>query len=75
MRNGPLPRFKKMYKISEKRIQFASLYKIILQGVESTNCCVDLSEYSALNPASNIAPSTRHILRNMATMYICGKMF
>ena len=75
MRNESLPRFKKLYRFSEKRLQFASLCKIILQGAESTSCCVELSECSVLNPASNIPPSTRYILRNRAAMYICGEMF
>lgn len=75
MRNGSLPRFNKPYKFSEKRIQFASLYKIILQGTESTKRCAELSECSALNPASNIPPSSGYVLRNRAAMHICGEMF
>jgi hypothetical protein len=34
-----------------------------------------LLECSAINPASNILPSTRYILRNRAVMYICGEMY
>jgi len=75
MRDGSLPRFNKPYKFSEKRIQFASLYKIILQGTEPTEYCVELSKCSALNPASNILPSTVNILRNSAAIYIRGEMF
>jgi hypothetical protein len=52
MRNGTLSRSNKPCKFSAKRSQFVSSYKITPEGGELTERCVEMSEYSGLNPAS-----------------------